>query len=161
MIRDDYIIEDIQKIMVYLIKKMITDTWTRWEVIFGYPEQAIFEKFTKPFIYIMAPTEIDGRLQQGGRGRCHWEMTIGLWDDRQTGGSEEINIQGSKLHNFFKTSQTCHAKQFNVILGATTYTNTTLKAQGIRILNIKKLKGDIFTEDIKEFRNEYILTLDG
>jgi len=161
MIRDEYILEDIQKVIVYLFKKMVANTWTRWEVVFGYPEQDVFEKFTKPFIYVLPPRE-SGEIQHqgGGHGRNFWELIIGLWDDRQTGGMEEINIQASKIHNFFKTPQTCHAQQFDVTIGSTSYANTTLSAQGIRIQSIQGPR-ELFTEDIKEFRREFTLIFRG
>jgi len=158
-VRDDYIIEDIQKVLVYLFKEMVATTWTRWGVVFGWPEQDVFEKFNKPFIYELTPQE-SGEIQQqgGGHGRNFWELIIGLWDDRQTGGIEEINIMSSKLHNFLKTPQICHTQQFDVTLGDTVYTNTTLSTQGLRVQSIQGPR-EIFTEDIKEFRREFTLII--
>ena len=65
MIRRAFVYEDIQKTIYELLTKMTTGSspWSRWTVVFGYPDQNLFEKFTKPYIYIMLPKETDSNLK--------------------------------------------------------------------------------------------------
>lgn len=156
-IREASKLEDIQRCVHGLIKKLETATapWSSWGLVFGYPETSVFENFTKPFIYIEAPTLVDGVFQQGGGKSCGvYTMLI---DDNKTGRDEEINIISSKILSLFRDPSTCHTTQFDVTLGSA-YTNTTLIGQGIRVSDCKG-PSIIDGMDIKEFRREFQLTI--
>ena len=162
-IREKYKIDDIQKCIYALILKLTTATspFTDWAVVYGFPEAEIFDSFTKPFIYVEMPVAtFRFDMQAGGKPNYAWEMIIGIWDDRKTGGSEEISIMASQLLALFNDPQTCMRTQFNVTLGTTTYTNTTLLAQGIGIVNISGPREILDNVAMKEFRQEFNLTLE-
>ena len=153
-------VEDVQRVIYYLISKLTSATspWTKWDVVLGYPDTQVFENFDKPFIYVMAPIVIDKVWQMAGKPVFLWQMTLGCWDDRKTGGDEMINIMGSTMLDFFTDPQTCHTQQFDVTIGGTVYTDTTLVNQGVMVTDIN---GPFprFTEDMQEFRTESDLLL--
>lgn len=159
-VRANYKIEDIQRCIKGLIAKLVAGTapWTSWQVVFGWPETDINNKLVKPTIYVLEPILIDQLFQQGGQtGLGLYEMIMGAWDDRYIGGTEEINIIGSRILNLFNDANTVHTTQFDVTLDSA-YTNTTLITQGIRIVGIGGPRV-IDTEDRKEFRREFDLRL--
>ena len=156
--RANYIVEDIQKILWSLFKSL-SSPWTDWEIILDYPDQSVFEEFTKPFIYVEKPMIVNTFQQQGGTRSHDWEMTIGFWDDRKTGGPGEINIMTSRFIALFDNPQTLATAKFTVVLGATTTANTTLVSQGLKFKNITGPREIIKDTDLKEFRNEITVTL--
>jgi hypothetical protein len=108
----------------------------------------------------MPPVSVADWMQQGGGiPGTEWEMIIGCWDARLTGGPEEIQIIGSQLLALFNNPVTLNkTNTFNVTLGATTYTTTNLIDQGIETMSIRGPR-PIDCEDLKEFRDEFIITL--
>lgn len=158
-VRATHIIEDIEKCVFALISKLCTTTspWTSWTPYMGWPEVDIDNEFTEPIIYILNPFLTSSDYIQGGLSTKSWEMIIGAWDHRKVGGTEEINIIGSRLLNLFGDPQTVNTTQFNVTLSEA-FTNTTLKAQGCYVLGIIGPR-DIATEDLKEFRREFTISL--
>lgn len=158
-VRSAYIIEDIQQCIYNVISKLTSTTapWTSWTAKLGYPEADVLDQLAKPIIYIMNPVAVNEQWQQGGLYVGFYEMTIGAWDDRKTGGPEEMNIIASALLNLFRNPSSCHAQQFNVVTDAS-YTNTTLITQGVRVDGIRGPR-EIATEEIKEFRFEFTLFL--
>jgi hypothetical protein len=159
MKRTGYEVDDIQSVLYAVILKFVNNTapWTRWSVMRGYPETEYFATITKPFIYLDTPILTDDTYIQGGLGHGSWEMILGCWDTRDTGGIEEVQIMSSSLLSFFRNPQSCHTKVFDVTLGTTAYSNTTLKAQGIHIQNISGPRN--ISEAIKDFRQELTLFL--
>ena len=158
-VRSTYIIEDVQQCIYGLLSKLTSTTapWTSWSVVLGWPETDVFKKLEKPFIYVLDPLKIDAAWQQGGLSLGSYQILLGLWDDRKTGGTEEINIMSSRLLDLFGNPSSAHTTKFDVITDAT-YTNTTLKAQGVCIDEIRGPR-NIATEDLKEFRREFTLVL--
>ena len=156
--RANYIVKDIQKILWSLFKSL-SSPWTDWEIILDYPDQSVFEEFTKPFIYIEKPMIVNTREQQGGMRSHDWELIIGCWVDRKTGGPGEINIITSRLIALFDDPKTLGTTKFDVTLGATTTEDTTLVLQGIKFLNIMGPREIIKDTDLKEFRNEITITV--
>lgn len=158
-VRAAYIILDIHKCIYELIDKLTTATspWTRWKAVPEYPMEDILKQFAKPVIYIEKPVKIGLIQHQGGLPCGRYKMKLGAWDDRKTGGPEEIDIIDSAIQNLFDNHQTVHTTQFTVTLDQT-YTNTTLITQGIRIEEIDGGR-EIATVDIKEFRIEHNLYL--
>jgi hypothetical protein len=159
-VRANYIIEDIQRCIHGLITKLISGTapWTSWRIVYGWPTSKVFETFTKPFIYVMPPMQTDFIFQSGGGKKLgRFDLTIGAWDDRVTGSTEEINIISSRILALFNDPATVQTTQFNVTLDSA-YTNTTLNAQGVKIESCVG-PSVIGGEDIKEFRNEFSVTL--
>jgi len=155
--RSGYELEDTQKCIVAMLDSVTDSPLADAEIIFGYPESERFLKFTKPFIYVLEPILIERHYQQGGIPVEYiYSITIGLWTDNNTGGIEEINLISSYLVTFFEDKKKCHSTQkFTVKLGNTTYTNTDLITQGIRIYEISDYRfilSDI--EDLKEHRKE-------
>jgi len=156
-VRAGYIINDIQVVLFRLLSQYVSDTapWTSWSCIMGWPESETFEVATKPFIYVMEPKLADTREQFGSglTSQNLWEVIIGVWDHRQHGGPEEINIMCSQLRNLFTTSGV-YTKTFNVTLGSTVATATTIKAQGLRIKYIAGPRDLSESSDVKDFRAE-------
>ena len=159
-VRAAYVTDDTQMCLFKMLSAYTASPWSRWSKVLGWPEAKVFETFTKPFIYILEP-QITSQVEQfgGGLRRYVWETIIGFWDHRTSGGMEECNIGCSHLINLFGDPQTVHAKTFTVTLGDTTYTDTTLKAQGIRIRGIVGPRDLSNTTDVKEFRKEMTITL--
>jgi len=159
MKRSGYEIDDIQTCIYQLLKAKATSPWTAWDYIRGWPEGLVFETFTKPFIYVMAPTLVGSWPQQGGLPGSIWNMIIGAWDDRKTGGPEEIQIITSQLLNLFRDRQASHyTATFTCALGSTTYTSKNLIYHEIAIIRAVGPR-EIVTEDEKEFRNEITLEI--
>jgi hypothetical protein len=159
-VRWNYAIDDIQSCVYSLLKKLATydAPWTSWYVVRGWPEADVFNNLENPFIFVEEPTFVDSRhLQGAGKPYRIFEMRIGLWDDRKTGGPEEINIMSSHLLGLFIDPNNCHTETFDVTLDVA-YETTTLLNQGIKIKEIRGPR-DIMTEDLKEFRKEFTLTL--
>lgn len=156
-VRANTILEDCQRCIHGLISKLCSTTapWTSWTAILGYPESDVWE-LTAAVIYVETPYKIAISRQQGGLGLGTYGVPLGAWDNRKTGGTEEMNIISSRILNLFETPATFNT-QFTIVIGGTTYTNTTLYAQGIGISDISGARR-IETEDSKEFRNEFTLT---
>lgn len=158
-VRAATIILDIHKVIYCLINKLTTASapWTRWKAVPKYPDEDILKSLAKPVIYIEKPVKIGLIRHQGGLSRGRYQMKIGAWDDRKTGGPEEIDVIDSAIQNFFDNPQTAHTTQFTVTLDQQ-YANTTLTAQGVAIEGISGGR-EIATQDIKEFRIEHTLYL--
>ena len=155
------------------VTNKITDTWkcinallnnqsapfTSWKIIKGWPESDVFTDFGSPFIFTESPIQIGYNTphQGGERAEEFYEMKIGLWDDRKTGGVEEITIMSGRILNLFGNMDTVHSATFDVTLGSA-FSNTTLLSQGVRIEDIKGPR-NIATENPKEFRREFTLRL--
>ncbi len=162
MLRTGYEIEDIQNCINAIINAKITAgaPWSSWECIREFPEEAVF-KLAKPIIYVESPVKIQTGTEQqgGGKNGAIWEMIIGAWDDRKTGGTEEINIIGSALIDFFSDVKACmNDATFTTSIAGTSYSSKTLIFHGIIIDSINGPR-KIFTQDDKEFRIETTLTL--
>lgn len=156
--RDGYIIEDLQHV-VWTFFKSLSSPWNAWDHVLGYPEQEIFENFTKPIIYYCAPQISYTKMQYGGKKKNDYEMIVGIWLDRDTGGQGELNIICSKFIQMINDPQTLHTTKFTLVLGATTYTNQTLTLQGVKIFDIRGPREIIKNNDLKEFRNEIVLLI--
>ena len=159
-VRDTHIIDDIQACFYELIDKLCTTTspWTSWSVYRGYPKAAVLSQFTKPLIYVMSPKWAGNINQMGGKPAAYYEIVIGMWDDRKTGGTEEINIIASRLFSLFRDPNASHAQAFTVTHGTTTYTDTTLINQRVSVVDTRALR-DIETTDEDEFRKELTLKI--
>lgn len=158
------VIEDVQRCVHACLAAITGAPWSRWDVILGWPEaDATTGKFVKPPIYVMPPIVTDWRWIQGGKPGSRLRMILGAWDDRGTGGTEEINLIASRLLDFFTDPKVMNAQTFTITIGTTTYTGTTLIAQGIRvdtgagpgITGPRQIQSD----DLKEFRYEFDLNL--
>jgi len=152
--------DDIQSCFLALFKKLTANVspWTSWEVVRGWPERDILKHFSKPIIYLEPPFRTGVWRQQAGKSGNIWEMIVGAWDDRKTGGIEEIQIISAHIIDLFNDPQTLFGTTFDVTLGGTTYTDTTLTKQKIRAGEAIGPR-TIQTEDLKEFRVEFTVTL--
>ena len=158
-IRATHIIDDIQQSIYQLLTKLTASSpWSDWTIKIGFPEEEVFDQFAKPIIYIESPIQV-GKIQQQGQSAVNrrWRITIGTWLDRKHGGTEELNIIGSKLLSLFEDPRTaCVLTTFNITLGTTVYTATNLTALGIFIDGIEG-PTPINATDEKEFRDEFSL----
>lgn len=154
-------IDDIQTLLYSLILHLTqTETpWSSWGVVKSYPEKEYFNELTKAFLYIDSPIRSDSIQQQGGRTLGIFEIIIGVWSHRDHGGIEEANIISSELMELVDDANRIHTEQFDVTIGSTAYTNTTLKAQGLKVRNITGPRTLPDGEDLKDFRQELTLTL--
>jgi hypothetical protein len=136
MIRSGYEIDDIQLILVALLKSKATAPWNRWETIIAWSPDDVYETIAKPIIYVERPDYVGDVKQAGGKSGTQWECLIGLWANKITGGSQELGIMDSQLLAFFRDKKAVHQTLFTVILGTVTYTNTVLLTQGVSIQKI-------------------------
>lgn len=150
--------DDILTAITFLLKSKTSSPWSSWTVIRGWPEIAVFNNLSTPFIYVEHP-QLTGVLMQAGGGKSSksWEMRIGCWDDRKTGGPQECAIMMSTLINLL-SDPAVHTDTFTAAVGGTTYTGKTLLDWGIAI-SPSMTSRDIYTEAEKEFRAELILSL--
>jgi len=155
-VRQTHIIEDCERCFEALFNAKISGgvPWSRWETYLGFPEEDVLSQLEKPVIYTESPKYIEEIKQQGGLGLGLYQMYFGAWDDRKTGGPEEINIISSYILQLFRNTKTLHTTTFSVTLGGTSYSGKTLTDMGIVVQGIRDT-GEKATEDIKEFRHEY------
>lgn len=158
--RSTHIIDDIELSIYSLLYELSTSTspWTDWTIKRGFPEEEVLDQFDEPIIYVMQPIQV-GKVQQQGQSAVNrrWRMTIGAWLDRKHGGTEELNIIGSRLMSLFEDPRTaCVLTTFDITLGATAYTDTNLTALGIFVDGIEGPE-PIYAPDEKEFRDEFKL----
>ncbi len=161
MIRQNFSVSDTQAAIFALLKKLTGTVapWSSWEALLGYPEGEKFA-FAKQLIYVMPPVKAGYIPQQGGRSATIWEMALGVWGkggEGGTGGEAEADIAAGHLLDLFGCPD-AYAVTFNLTLGATSYTNTTLRAQGITLTGTS---GPILVpvEEPLEFRREISMSL--
>ena len=155
-----YIIDDIYNMIHSLFVKLVANTvpWTSWAVYRGFPDIEVLKSFAKPVIYIEPPKLVDKMQQHGGVYRGKYNIIIGWWDDRKTGGPKEVGIIASQMLYLFKYLISLHAITFDVTVRGATISNTTLKAQKVSVEGVQNMRG-ITTEDKDEFRMECEITL--
>jgi hypothetical protein len=156
MIRNNNKIVDTWKCFDALLnKKTNSSPWSSWKVIKGYPESDVFTDLGTPIIFTESPRRISTNIvQQGGnREKEFYEIRLGVWDDRKTGGVEEINIISGRILDLFENKYDVHTATFDVTLGSA-FPDTTLMAQGIRVEDIAGPR-EIATTNTKEFRHEF------
>ena len=162
-IRTTHLIDDIQKCIYTLLNTLAgsTSPWTSWNIVYGFPEEEVFEQFDKPIIYVMAPVQLSKLFHQGGDSiNRYWRMTIGAWLERKHGGTEEINIIGSRLMDLFDDKKVaCYDTTFTVTLGTTTYTDTNLTTMGIFVDEVDSMRDRFDFIDEKDFRKEWDIVL--
>jgi len=157
-----YRTNDIQLCIYELIDYLTENTspWTSWEAVLGWPETEVF-KDKDAIIYVLEPIPVKAEeiRQQGGLPLHRFELLFGGWVTMKQGGAEEINIMDSTILNFFENPQTVHQQTFTVTLtDGTEQADTTLVNEGIRVEDITGGRW-IDTEDVKEYRKEFTLTL--
>ncbi|HNR69543.1 MAG TPA: hypothetical protein PKN24_15970 [bacterium] len=160
MIREGYEIADIQQaVMGFLRAKTVSSApWTSWAVVEGWPNQTVFETFTKPFLYCHSPLMIEQVQQQGGgKPRFNWELVVGGWTDREKGGSEEAAIMQSALMRLFANSAV-NAVTFSGTVAGTAFTAKTLPQIGVVIDGIQNPRSIEFEQE-DDFRGEVSILL--
>ena len=153
MIRSNRKSIDSQKCLYEVIKKKCDNDapWTSWSPLLGYPESEIWDDHDA-IIYVLIPVKTDEKWVQGGLHFSSFNIKIGVWTTRRTGGEEEIQIISDELENLFTNPATLNAVTFNIVTDAT-YTGTTLSTQGLQIVGVVGTN-PIATVDVKEFRRE-------
>ena len=159
MIRRTRIFKDTQDVFKSLLASKTAAPWNRWTVIAGYPNETVFKVFTKPFIFVSEPIVVEKTFQQGGSVKNYkLNLRIGSWVSLQNGGAEELAIMVSELLNLFDDPYTCNSLTFDTEIGSTTYTNTTLKAMHLSVLDIT-IGGLIEYKEDSQLRQDVNLTL--
>ena len=156
-VRQTHIIYDLVECFYQLFSKLKTESrpWNSWTVEKKWPEQEMFTD-KSAFLIIGEPIRVGSIDMHGGMGKAQWEMDVGMWITRKSGGDAEIKYMASALHSFFNNPNDCNTKQFTVSLGGTAYTDKTLLQMGIHINGIAGPE-NIPTEDLKEFRKQVTL----
>ena len=160
MRRDTEIILDLQTLFLTVLKDLQSAApWSRWQIVRGYPNATILDNFSNLTIYVMAPTWFSpGIANQGAKKSTNnWQITIGVWADKKTGGVEETLIATSRIMDFFGDVTKWAQTEFNVTLGSTAYTDTTLIDQGINIFDVSGPQEILNNVDTNEFRNEFTI----
>ena len=87
-------------------------------------------------------------------------MIIGVWDDRKTGGPEEINLMSSRILELCNDPKAVnYTNTFTVTLGSDTYADTNLSSQNLYIEGISGPREINTTVDLMEFRREFSLVI--
>jgi hypothetical protein len=157
--RFDNLKDDIQLLIYKLISSITLTPISACEIRYGWPDIQVNTKFEKPIIYVLSPIVTSKDSHFAGLEKQNLELIIGCWNDRNTGGSARCDQVVSYLLNFFGNPQTCHNKTFDVTLGLTSYTNTTISAQDLYINETQDM-GDIPTEEMQENRKELKIYLE-
>jgi hypothetical protein len=154
-IRNDYLPEDIQMCFYKLFVGLQgSQPWSRWDVLPAYPEADRFTDFDKPFLYVDSPTFLGAVDAQGSQlPMRRWQLYVGCWSDNKVGRTGELNIMTGRVLNLMLDPYTVHSTTFNVDIGADSFSNTTLIAQGIEVETVVTDR-DGFTGDVKQFRRE-------
>ena len=156
MIREEFKSRDIQDCIVELMDSWGAP-WNRWTVIHGWPDVPLDGDFG-PYVYGMLPEESDRITMQGGERPLRlWNMTIGFWLHRSGGGEDELSVWTSGMQYKFDNPGV-NGNLFTVTLGTTTYSNTTLKTQGISVQRVSRPSAEMGQEK-REFRKEMDLLI--
>ena len=153
MITEQYIVSNIWDVMYALFNSYTTSPWNRWNVIQGYNADEIYKAEDKNYLYIETPVMMGEIRQKAGRSRFRWEMPIGFWVTDSKGGINEMSVFESQILYLINNPQDLHHKQFNVTLGATTYTDKTLSFFGIKVRSLIGARRELGGE-IGEYRRE-------
>lgn len=148
---------DSQKCIYQAIKKKCDNNapFTSWTPILSYPQTDIWNDH-ESIIYLEDPVNTDVKWHQGGRNMTGFNMMIGAWTVRKTGGEEEVIIMADELVNLFTDHKALHQVTFDVTTD-NSYSDTTLNAQGVQIQNISVASG-IETEGLDGFRKRLTLS---
>ena len=153
MIREQYITSDLWDVMYALFNSYTTSPWNRWDVIQGYNADEIYSAEDKNYLYIEQPVVMGEVQQKAGRSRFRWEMPIGFWVSDSKGGINEVSVFESQILYLINNPQDLHHKTFNVTLGATTYTGTTLADLNVKVRSLIGARREL-GGDIGEYRRE-------
>ena len=162
MVRQNNIENDLQDCIIQYLKSFQGSApWNRWEIVYGFPKEDVFE-LQKVFIYVLTPKyNANGIKIQGSQidlGR--WALRLGIWNDRISGGAEEIGIAESRLLYAFRHKSQARTATFDVTTDAA-YTDTTLQDQGIQIERIEGPYEVLKNVQTNEFRSEFDVYLKG
>ena len=161
MIRAGYEIKDIQLNLVRLFQALKTAgiPISHFSIVEGYPNKEHFT-IASPLLYIEEPIHAgDERRIHGGTCGDQWNVTIGLWDEQETGGINLIGQAMAYIRNLIKNRKTLNEITYNINYYGTAYTATNLSAQGI---GVRRLQNDrwIDRDDTNNaFRFEFELVL--
>ena len=164
-VRQQYITRDIQDCIYALISGFSGAPWSAWSYTLGWPDfetpgsKTGIEGDFDPTVYILEPVKTNEYEQQGGGNIvCEWSLIIGFWLNRDSGGPDEMQVWVSNMAYKFQARQAIHTATFTVKLGTTTYTNTTLTAQGIYVNGITGQSYEM-SENKDAFRREMTIYL--
>jgi len=150
-------VADIKECFVQMLDAL-SSPWSDWEIVSGWPDRTILQAAQKDVVYVLSPIKSGEMQNQGGLTRNYWDMVIGFWVTRDEGGPSEVDVFQSNVLNLFQNPQTVQGSQFTVEIASTTYTDTTLKEQGIYVTGISG-PIEIPTEELNDFRIEFTVNL--
>jgi hypothetical protein len=128
---------DLWRCIIKMLKAHIAadEDWYDCNVYMSFPDTTEHDT-SKPIIYIEQPQKYNEIIHQGGAAKNQYSIRIGVWVDKDNGWLISLGAIVSLLTDFFNKPATIHAVQFTVQMGATTYTDTTLRTQNISILGL-------------------------
>jgi len=160
MIRDAEIFNDIQRLILYCIKGKISDgnPWARWIVIDRFPDEKVFSHFDNLIMFLGDP-KTSSKLGQYGGTKSVLEMSleIGIWCNDLHGGRSELKRCYGRCFDFFN-NPSCNLYAFDVSLGATDYTDTTLAAADLYVYDVTDLV-PIPVKEMTEYRGRFDLLI--
>ena len=129
---------DMQAVIVALLKSLqSSQPWDSWDVVFGYPNEERILAADKNIIYVETPIQETLASEQfGGEPRNEWFCTIGYWNSIDEGGREEAGTWNANMVTLIQGKRTLYAYTFDVEIGGTTFSSTTLGAQGVYLQTI-------------------------
>lgn len=136
-IRRNRLFGDVRDVLVDLLESKTSSPWDRWEIVSGYPNETVFEKFLKPFIFVNSPTDKTTLKHQGGTAFNYvLEVPIGAWVNITNGWENELSIMTSELTNLFDNRYTCNTLTFDTETD-TEYEDTTLTAMKCPVIDFR------------------------
>jgi hypothetical protein len=148
---------DVRDVFVDLLESKTTASpWDRWEIISGYPNETVFEKFFKPFIFVNSPVnKIPSRHQGSSSFNYTLELLIGAWVNIINGWENELSIMASELTSLFDNRYTCNNLTFDTETD-TEYEDTTLTAMKCPVIDFTMGRFISYPDD-KQLRQDAIV----
>ena len=137
-IRRNRLFGDVRDVLVDLLdSKTSASPWNRWEIVSGYPNETVFEKFLKPFIFVNSPINKVPLKHQGSSAFNYTlEVAIGAWVNITNGWENELSIMTSELTSLFDNRYTCNTLTFDTETD-TEYEDTTLIAMKCPVIDFQ------------------------
>ena len=155
---------DMQAVIVALLKSLQTAVpWSTWTIIFGYPNSTQIKAADKGVVYVEEPILTTGAESYqfgGGEPRNIWALRIGFWGFIDSGGRSRAGTWATQMVTLIQTKAALFAYKFDVEIASTTFSDTTLGAQGVWLDTIsgpRPITGQ--AEDKNDYRLEFEITL--
>jgi hypothetical protein len=157
-IRRNRVLGDIRDVLVDLLESKTTSPWNRWQIIAGYPNETVFERFLKPFIFVNSPVDRTPVKHQGsGSFNYIFNIPVGCWVNINNGWENELSIMTSELLLLFDNRKTCNSLIFDTKTD-TTYDNTTLVTMKMPVIDFSLGRYIPYPDD-KQLRQDSVITV--